>query len=109
MCQCACVQFMHLTELCMLPGGTPALGNALLKVAESFQDGAFASVRGWSAAELEVPCTWYGEALRRHSSHSSLNHPHLHCCPVQRISSSCHPCWRTDVGAVCTRALPRRL
>ena len=58
----------------MLPGGTPALGNALLKVAESFQEGAFASVQGWNAAELDMPCAWHGEALPQYTSQGRLGH-----------------------------------
>ena len=27
----------------------------------SFQEGAFAALPGWDAADLNVPCSWYGE------------------------------------------------
>ena len=45
----------------MLPGGTPALSRALLAMTRSFQEGAFAALPGWDAAELALPCSWYGE------------------------------------------------
>ena len=40
------------------------MGAALLTMARSFQEGAFAHVHGWDAGYLDTPCTWFGEALK---------------------------------------------